>query len=821
MEKYKGLSGREKLIEELTEKYSAKAAETLTFIQAGCGQGKSYIINRLFNSLSSKEISIFANYEDELREIEDHDAVRSLNAFGFSLGVKDLSLGISLGWQTPTTQYERIRNMLAPQLKKNLLFCIDGIDQISVELRCLIIQIINNIPRLEKEYNKRIFMLITGTQDKYWEVFVIASVSSELITLPKYEVGDIKLFLKKQKKLLKVDSDKIYKLCRGNLNLVDFLYNEIAIQNNDYLDTLNDIVKRRLAIIKSQGMQRELNEKDMEEIIFSASLAIKKFTAQFLKNIIEKNVSLIKDGLDIACDEDLLKKDIKRYYGFISEEIQDYISEMTAEKREDLFISYYNYYAQNEPDEYFTRGYYIYKYQGYLGDLAEALFLLAYSFSRKIFDELKVKEIENIFYTELMDENKRYRFTKVKKFYDDIFNESEVSVISANYDELQEISLDWVVMAQISCEYFEYLYRKTPMTSPTSDHILNICIEYAQNELILDDSEINGLVRIDETILRLKIIYSVAPCVLDQKNNYEKFQELYDLSKDLSRTQRDNKQKNIGEYIENVFNRKAFLFVNQAVCDNYYEKAKRYFLRNEIWIEYYITLSCQAGTYIVIQEFEKAIGICKKVKRECAEKDIQLPQIEKLENNEIIAKFLLDEKQSQSTMMACDAAKKALKKLKDLISTKINATQYVIYTNICSLCLYIGDKRQYLKYKNELEELYGCNDISDISDESVDDFYRYYFAWYELYYAIGDDNWEKAGGIADSLENFIPALFRKQEIFWKAKIDAVKVLISNKEKINAYDFCNNLVQTKRQEQILSKFFYRGLMVSDIQYTSYF
>ena len=72
----------------------------------------------------------------------------------------------------------------------------------------------------------------------------------------------------------------------------------------------------------------------------------------------------------------------------------------------------------------------------------------------------------------------------------------------------------------------------------------------------------------------------------------------------------------------------------------------------------------------------------------------------------------------------------------------------------------------------------------------------------------------------NQLDDFVPALFRKQEIFWNEKNDAVKQLINNKETISAYNFCHNLVKTKRTEQVLSKFFYRGLMLSDLQYTSY-
>ena len=492
---------------------------------------------------------------------------------------------------------------------------------------------------------------------------------------------------------------------------------------------------------------------------------------------------------------------------------------MSAEQKGYLLISYYNYYAQNESDEYYIRAHYIYKYQGHLSDISESLFLLAYSFAKRISDETKINLIENIFVS--VDIERKRRFEKIKKFYNDILNDAELFEVSSDYDELQNELFDITVLAEITCEYFGLLYRKTPMNSPTAIHILNKCIEYAKNELILDTQEVDGLVQIDEKVLRLKIIYDIAPCVLDQRNDYETFQKIYHLSKELTGGKISKRQKSIGEYVENVFNRKAFLFANQASCDIYYEKAKNYFRRNEIWLEYYITLVCQAGTYIVIQDFEKAISICQKVREECEEKEIQLPQIEKLQNNEAIAEFLLVEQQAKSLASVKRAARKALSTLKKLINKKANATQYVIYTNICSLCLYIDDREQYNKYKNKFEKLHKCINIADINDESIDDFYRYYFAWFELYCAISDGNWHTAKKIVYSLDNFIPALFRKQEIFWEAKISAVKTLILNKEKKNAYDFCNNLVQTKRHEQILSKFFYRGLMISDLQYTSYF
>lgn len=59
-----------------------------------------------------------------------------------------------------------------------------------------------------------------------------------------------------------------------------------------------------------------------------------------------------------------------------------------------------------------------------------------------------------------------------------------------------------------------------------------------------------------------------------------------------------------------------------------------------------------------------------------------------------------------------------------------------------------------------------CDDVSDIDDEDVDDFYRYYFAWFEIYRCILEEKWQYAEIITNSLNDFVPSLFKKQEVFW-------------------------------------------------------
>lgn len=481
---YSGLNGRDQLVEELKDQYLTESAATLTYIRASCGQGKSYIINKLIETLPHRlldsKIKIFWTYADALTPINDYGKIARINQVGISGGAVGFSAGLTLGWQNESSQYEKIRQILRPIGDQNILICVDGIEYLSDELQFLIFQIIKNIYRLERDYDKKIFVLMTGAQSIYEDIICKYGISYKIVELPKYIAIDIKQYFETEHKFLQFDADKVYSLCSGNLNLADFLYNDLVIQENSYLDTLAEIVQRRLAFIKEQGTAKQLNDRDIEDIIFAAALAIKKFSVQYLRKIVDKDAVQIKNGLDIACNESLLKKEIEKHYSFISDEIQEYMTELAFANREDIFILYYNYYAKNEPDQYFLRAYYIYKYQGHLSDASRVLFLLAYCFASKIYDEPKIKRIESFLLADSIDPQTKEFFKTLKKFFDDIHGEADISVIASDYNALKNDIDDMTLSAEITSEYFEYLYRKTPMDTPEASLILEKCYSYAK-----------------------------------------------------------------------------------------------------------------------------------------------------------------------------------------------------------------------------------------------------------------------------------------------------------------------------------------------------
>ena len=70
------------------------------------------------------------------------------------------------------------------------------------------------------------------------------------------------------------------------------------------------------------------------------------------------------------------------------------------------------------------------------------------------------------------------------------------------------------------------------------------------------------------------------------------------------------------------------------------------------------------------------------------------------------------------------------------------------------------------------------------------------------------------------MEYFVPALFQKTEDLIQEKNKYIKELIIKKESIDSYDFCNNLVKTTNPKASYNSLYYRGLPLSDLQYTSY-
>ncbi|MBP3617720.1 MAG: hypothetical protein J6J38_06760 [Lachnospiraceae bacterium] len=820
---YNGLLSRAKLAEELAKQYIEKNAPSVACISGKRGTGKSFVMDTLLNKLKDEHtITIYKSFGDGFVKFGSGSSKSKINSVSFSAGTPLFALGLGIGWDNNDNDYIRLRNRLSKILVSDVLFGVDDFMDADSEVKKMIMLISKNLERLQKEFKVTINLLITNIDSDYMPFLGSKKVFEYM--LGKYEVSDVSDFLHQKYKLIVAQEEdvlSIYRICGGNLKLVEFIYEEKYICDKEYLNAIEQIVKRRIEQLKESGKKEKLNEDELEAVIYSASLSVKKFTTQILAEVVNQEHTTVYRELDLAQEERFLTRDYNDYYEFFSFEIKSQIEKQTIQKRKDWLLSYYNYYTKNEQDEYYYRAYYLMKYQEKVTLASFTLFMLAYSSAWEMHDFSTIEKIKQQFQKANISEAYEDLFNSIEEFYSALSFNKDYDEVQKKYDSIDKDELDIPLKAELTRAFFHYLYINTNMSTSKELLVLEQCKEYALTEVCVDIRGIDLITPTDETVIRLRIIYDIAPCILDCLNQYESFHLLYEKSKELTRCSSCSRNgHNIGNYIENVFNRKAFLFVNQTQCDIYYHKAKKFFKENEIWDEYCITLVCEAGTDIVIQRYNEAISCCNKAISVCEEKNIQLPLMEKLYNNRIVATFLAEEGNTQNQKKLSSAAKKAIKELKQLLMSRQCATEYVILTNICSLSLYCDNDKQYLLYKKKFEKLYGCQDISNIDDLNIDDFYRYYFSWFELYRNIRNECWSKAEILCTKLDGFVPALFRKQDVFWEQKIAAAKQLIKSKQSITAYDFCNNLVKCTQREKSLAYFFHRGLMLSDLQYTSY-
>lgn len=689
---YRGLDSRINLAKELAKQYTNKNASSTVCITGNRGTGKSFVMDNVLKLLeNNNKIAKYKNFGENFIQYDSNPISKCVNSLSVSVGNPLLSLGLGIGWETNANTYNRIRNILSKILVSDVLFCVDNFYEADSEIRTITKLIIEHMDILQADFKVSIYFLITDTDINH-----ISFHDSEQITeyeLIKYNSADINTFLTQQYKVSipqESETENIARICNGNLNLVKFLYDEKITYGSSYLDALERVVNKRLAQLKQSGKKKNLDEYELEDVISSASLSIKQFTKRIIAEIINHEEEKIFHELNVAKEEELLTQDREYYYDFISNEIKSQIAVKTIQTRKDWLLTYYMYYTNNEQDEYGYRAYYLIKYQGYITSASFSLLMLAYSAAFEIRDDIKAQKIieglEEMPYAEPIYAQ---LCKNIKKFYCLLSCGSTYTEIEDAYAAIDMDELELPLKAELTRAYFHHLYVNTNMNTTKALILLDKCREYALNELYLDIKCTELESYTDETILRLKIIYDIAPCVLDCLNQYENFQVLYQKSKELSRLSSCSKKgRSMGQYIENVFNRKAFLFVNQTQCDTYYHKAKRYFKENEIWDEYCITLICEAGSDIVIQQYKEAISCCEKVISICQEKNIQLPLMEKLHNNKIIATFLYEEQNVTTLKKRLASARKAIKSLKQLLMSRKCATEYVILTNLCSLNLY-------------------------------------------------------------------------------------------------------------------------------------
>lgn len=779
------------------------------------GSGKKYVVEKVESLLKTK-CEIYRIISDTIVKENKSIPTHTFNVAFTLSGYVGISLSASQN-DSPKINYI-ISNLKALTLKKIILITAFDYDLLPAESRDFITILLSNKAYIEEKIKRKITVIITSNSD-YFE----GRYNAINIFFRKYERKDVYNFLIDVCGFLpyQISNEKlnqIYNLCGANFNLVKN-YSSLILNSNTQNNSIEAIVDTKLNYYIHAGHKYNLSKDELKSILYVSSLSVNMLTPEmisFVNKISEENA---EKGFMCAVDEYFLKKEnpIKLQYNnflFISQKEKEYLCQQAYPIYLKKVYDYYVYLSEIAEDEYFERTQYLIRYYGVLNKNVFALLGLAISKSYLLNDCLMREKIISFFNTNSTDEEQKKLFINIL----DAYKEHQ----QCNYEKSNDIlfNMDYSILNPVFAAELKRLEFKNGYLGHISSQMrLNgLCKElqtHLEQKLVLCTDFLSR--NKDEKTLSLRIIFDLAPFILDTQNNRDIFCKLYDDS--LLLVQYINNhfiKKSFAEYVINVFNRKAFLYAAPSSASVYYEQAIAYFKENLIMDEYAIALASKAGNDIALHRYDNAIQNCKKAIKTIEENSLEIMQFEKIYNNLYIAMFLCFEEESTIE----DNQKKAIEivyKLEKLLTDVSCGMNHVILTNMASLSLYANNVKEYRRVKKRLEESLKCKDVSDIVDITINDFYRYHFAWYEFYLNLMNREWKKCNQIIKSLRAFYPSIFHNIEKM-DLRVEAAQFLVKEKQVPELQKYAFNMLQYAPSDR--KRYISRGLPLSDLQFTSY-
>lgn len=814
---YGTCTNRDQFASELAEKLIENPSSIYCFIGKQ-GVGKEYVINLVEHKLC-KKFKLYHIIGDNIygKQIGLPKLNITLEA---SVSIKELAgLALSVEKNDSTKINYVIASLKSATLKKNLLLTAVNFESLSSEGREFLSILIDNHDFIEMRTKKKIAILFTSREDYSLESFQIKKVKFQ-----NYTPSDVRDYLQgtlncPKAQLTDEKLQQIYKLCGTNLDLVGSYYKYII--ESDAQCSIDAIVDQKKSYYISSGCKYNLSRNDLESILFIAADSISPFTPHMIYHIEEKmDVDNVERGVHCAEEEhfielnSLANKVEYNAYLFISNAEKAILCNRPQLDRKNVLIKYYNYLSIYTEEEYFARAQYIFHYFGKLTDEVFSLLVLALAKAHMMSDSICLNEALVFVRDKGYNSEQKELFEKINEAYNKHYQQkykcSSAILGSLNFETLPVLVAVEVRRLDFKNRELGHFYQRQDMK--TQIMILKTYVD--KGVFLFRDTTFGSQ---EEYMLELRIIFDIAPYVLDVQNDVETFNKLYDKSLVIQKSiDKSALKKSYSEYVINVFNRKAFLFAPPSTALVYYEQAEAYFRKARINSELAITLASKAGIDISLRRYSQARKALQESLRIIDENQLTIQQKEKIYNNLYLVDFLEFEEKEARVEYVQNYATTIIAKLEKLLTSRPCGKNHVILTNIASLYLYNGDISGYKETKKEIQRSLGCNDVSDVLDETINDFYRYHFAWFEFYRSLVAHDWEKCDLQLNQLNGFYPSIFhdtRKMEL----RVIAGRNLVKKHLVPSVRDYCINFLKYSNKP---ADYVSRGLLLSDLQFTSF-
>lgn len=632
-----------------------------------------------------------------------------------------------------------------------LIFLIQHWEWLDKELKLFFIRLINNISSYEKKYNKSIIIVVGGTEFKSNDI-----VFSKKLEIHRFELNDLKDILSNiQTPNISNDLiDKLYPLTKGNLEKI---YNVISLAPDD--SNIEKLLDDLLNTIEKDFRENKIDI----DFIYQLSVLPEYFNPYDAEEYFNLKTFQIEKAIDILIKL-LVLIPVKNRINFYSLILimKDKLL-LTVEKgQKEIYRRYYQYLCGKEPFNYRLKIEIVAK----LKECQEYLLSLYLLWHEHLSNQNEILESEkkSLYKLEFLTEETKSIFFKCIKYkYTDGTN-------SLYKEILLENSLLSSILLKNDINFQGNTSQDFSFHSLCDTLYENILVESAKDVIV-------------EPIHYLSCIYMLLPHLIDKLNEIDKFQVLNENIVKKFYTTKDIEQ--CAQYLKNIYLRKSFLYKDNDRSINDANIALKFFRDIDDTIEQYYTLGSLLGLLLISSDYEQANQVRQEI--ESLSDKYDLPIYWKSKNNFILLDFL------SGLEGEFDYWKSQFENI--LVEYNLNdVSKHLIYTNLCSISLYFSKIENYKYYKIKLEELMGVDDLSDINDTSIDDFYRYFFGWFEFCKLLLENSQQLAKNKYMQLQNFYPIIFESEKkCFLKSIVDMEKFwnLVSRQER-NFLNFYHNL-----------------------------
>lgn len=742
---------------------------------------KSLAFDKISQELS--KIGINGNGTELYSDFGDNDITDEYKLSFAEKFFKPISMSINnsipgFGTAGISLKYDSIeieRKILNNNNNYRLIFLIQHWEWLGNELKLFFIRLINNISYYEKKYNKSIIVVVGGMDLKNSDINF-----SKNFDIHHFELNDLKNTLGNILQTLNISDDLVdtlYPLTKGNLEKI---YNFISLSHNN--SKIEKLLDDLLNTIETDFRENKIDI----DFIYQLSVLPEYFNPYDAEEYFNLKTFQIEKAIDILKKLLVLipVKNRTNFYSLILI-MKDKLL-LTVEKgQKEIYRRYYQYLCGKEPFNYRLKIEIVAK----LKESQEYLLSLYLLWHEHLSNQNEILESEkkSLYKLEfLIEETKSIFFKCIKYKYTDGTNSLYKKILPKN-------SLLSSILLKNDINFQGNTSQDFSFHSLCDTLYENILVESAKDVIV-------------EPIHYLSCIYMLLPHLIDKLNEIDKFQVLNENIVKKFYTTKDIEQS--AQYLKNIYLRKSFLYKDNDRSINDANIALKFFRDIDDTIEQYYTLGSLLGLLLISSDYEQANQVRKEI--ESLSDKYDLPIYWKSKNNFILLDFL------SGLEGEFDYWKSQFENI--LAEYDLNdVSKHLIYTNLCSISLYFSKIENYKCYKIKLEELMEVDDLSDINDISIDDFYRYFFGWFEFCKLLLESSQQLAKNKYMQLQNFYPIIFESEKKMLLEKHRRYGKILESSIKTGK-EFSEFLSQSKFSSKEWA-YFRRGLMLTDIQYTS--